>query len=159
MPRLLRTVKHGRWIAENAEAHLAVDDVPSDPLADLTTKENLLSVWVVNEDGSNIERIVRAVGIGRQELAHIGYVVFDAASLADAGIEIIENSGESCDHEANAWHRDLALSGNKVVALAKTMFRHGEIDVVLKQRMEELVKEGLNNGQLPDLPKFRKFVK
>ena len=55
---LLRTVRQNRWLKGEAEPFLAADDVPADPVGDLLTQQNLLSVWEVAPDRSNIERIV-----------------------------------------------------------------------------------------------------
>lgn len=93
MPLLLRTVRQNRWLKEPAAPFLALDDVPADPVGDLLTQQNLLSVWEVAENRSNIERIVRAVAIGRNEIADMGYVVFDSGLLSDAGIDVRHNKG------------------------------------------------------------------
>ena len=150
MPKLLRTVRQNRWLKDEAAPFLANDDVPADPFCDLRTHENLLSVWAVAQDHSNIERIVRAVAIGRQQIADMGYVVFDSELLPAAGIEIRESDGASFDKEANAWHRDLVVSGNKLVALTKAILREGESGTVLKVRLRELVEVGQRSGQLPE---------
>jgi hypothetical protein len=92
---------------------------------------------------------VRAVAIGRNEIADMGYVVFDSGLLNAANIEVRENIGKSIDEGANPWHRDLVLSGNKLVALTKAILRHGESGTVLKRRLVELVEAGVQAGQLP----------
>lgn len=154
MPLLLRTVRQNRWLKDAAAPFLANDDVPADPVCDLGTQQNLLSVWEVAQDRSNIERIVRAVAIGRDKIASMGYVVFDSGLLPAAGIEIRENRGTTLDEGANAWHRDLVVSGNKLVALTKAILRHGESGTVLKKNLWQLVYEGIRDGQLPE--KLRK---
>ena len=154
MPLLLRTVKQHRWHKEAAEPFLANNDVPADPVQDLRTQQNLLSVWEVAQDRSNIERIVRAMAIGCHEIASMGYVVFDSGLLPAAGIEIRESKGTTLDEGANAWHRDLVVSGNKLVALTKAILRHGESGTVLKKNLRQLVDEGIRDGQLPE--KLRK---
>ncbi|MEK7992329.1 MAG: hypothetical protein AAB403_00850 [Planctomycetota bacterium] len=150
MPLLLRTVRQNRWLKEEAAPFLAIDDVPADPVCDLSTQQNLLSVWTVAQNRSNIERIVRAVAIGRDKIADMGYVVFDSGLLPAAGIEIRVNKGQSPDDEANAWHRDLVVSGNKLIALTKAILRYGESGTVLKDRLRQLVKEGIQYGQIPE---------
>lgn len=97
MALLLRKVKQHRWYKELAEPFLKVDDVPADPLADLQTSENLLSVWEVQEDRSNLIRIVRAVAIGGQRIDHTGYILFDSVHLDAAGIGLQKNEGRSDD--------------------------------------------------------------
>jgi len=149
MPLLLRTVRQNRWYKADAAPFLEKDDVPADSVNDLITTGNLLSVWILTDDRSNLERVVRAVAVGRSHIDNAGYVVFDSTAVENAGIEMLENIGESPDAEANAWHRDLSLSGNKMVALAKAILRDGESGQVLKVRMRELVDEGVQQGHLP----------
>ena len=150
MPLLLRTVRQNRWLKDEAAPFLLIDDVPADSVCDLQTQQNLLSVWEVAQDRSNIERIVRAVAIGRQKIANMGYVVFDSGLLPAAGIEIRENKGTTLDEGTNAWHRDLVVSGNKLVALTKAILQHGESGTVLKKNLRQLVDEGIRDGQIPE---------
>jgi hypothetical protein len=150
MPLFLRTVRQNRWLRDEAAPFLAADDVPADPLGDLLTQQNFLSVWEVAPDRSNIERIVRAVALGRHELANMGYVLFDSALLPEAGIESLENRGDSPDEGANPWHRDLRVSGKKLVALTKAILQGGESGTVLKLRLRQLVEEGVQNSEIPE---------
>ncbi len=150
MPLLLRNVRQYRWFKEEAAPFLAVNDAPADPLGDLPTQKNLLSVFEVAQDRSNVERIVRAVAIGRDKIMDTGYVVFDSDLLPAAGIEVRESLGTTADKGVNAWHRDLVVSGNKLVALTKAILLNGESGTVLKLRLLELVEEGTRNGQIPD---------
>ena len=150
MPLFLRTVRQARWLKEEAAPFLAVDDVPADSVCDLPTQQNLLSVWEVAEDRSNVERLVRAMAIGRDKIAAMGYVLFDSDLLPAAGIVTVPNAGKSPDEGANPWHRDLEVSGNKLVALTKAILQHGESGTVLKARLSELVEQGIQNKELPE---------
>jgi len=150
MPLLLRTVRQNRWIKVEAAPFLANNDIPADCLGDMPTQENQLSVWVIEQDRSNIERVVRAVAVGKQKIDNAGYIVFDSALVQAAGIEIQDNPGTTADTGANAWHRDLVLTGNKMVALAKAILENGEdARQILKLRMRELVQAGIDQGELP----------
>lgn len=100
MALLLRKVKQHRWYQEPAAPFLEADDTPADPFTDLQTTENLLSVWEVHEDGSNLTRVVRAVAIGGQRIDHTGYILFDSFHLNAAGIELRDNEGRSDDKGA-----------------------------------------------------------
>lgn len=152
MPLLLRTVRENRWHRETAARFLEQGDVPGDPLSDLNTQDNTLSVWVVAEDRSNIERIVRAVAVGRTGPSAMGYVLFSSELLADANIsEPIANPGATPDEHANQWHRDLvSLSGAKLVALARALLTRGETSTILRKRMRELVEDGIRSKELPE---------
>ncbi|MGA2598221.1 MAG: hypothetical protein ABSH09_14670 [Bryobacteraceae bacterium] len=152
MALLLRTVdKDYRWFKKEAAEFLAADDSPADPIADLRTDKNRLSVYVISDDRSNLERIVRAVAVGRQRVDHAAYVVFDSKVVEEAGIEIEEVPGTTKDVAINDWHRDLVLSGKKLAALAKGILRDGEdVSRILKERMVQLVVQGIKDGELPE---------
>lgn len=81
MPLFLRTVRENRWYKSEAAPWLERGDIPADPLGDLPTSQNQLSVWEVAVDRSNVERIVRAVAVGRNNLADMGYVLFNSELL------------------------------------------------------------------------------
>jgi hypothetical protein len=152
MALLLRTVdKEYRWFKEAAAEFLANDDSPADPIADLRTEKNRLSVFVILDDRSNLERIVRAVAIGRNKIDHASYVVFDSKVIEEAGIEIEVVAGTTKDAGVNDWHRDLLLSGKKLAALAKGILRDGEeVSRILRERMVQLVDQGIKDGELPE---------
>ena len=152
MAKLLRKVdKRHRWFKAAAQAHLDAGDVPADPLGDLRTTGNKLSVYQVDEDESNIERIARALACGREHLAEVGYVLFDLSVLAKASIELDRNDGKTLDSAVNQCHADLVdLTGNKLVALARLNLLEGESDTILKKRIVQLVLEGLNSNELPE---------
>lgn len=159
MPLLLRNVRENRWLRSEAASWLEKGDVPADPLGDLATKENRLSVWEVALDRSNLERIVRALAVNRDKIADMGYVLFDSGLLAAAGIDALVEDGATADAEANSWHRDLInLSGNKLVRLTRLILENGESGTVLKKRLEQLVEEGVQQKQLPEkfLSKLKK---
>jgi|SRR5271157_2087610 len=152
MALLLRTVdKDYRWFKEAAAEFLAHDDSPADPIADLKTDKNRLSVYVISDDRSNLERIVRAVAVGRHRIDHAAYVVFDSKVIEEAGIGIEEVVGTTKDAGVNNWHRDLVLSGKKLAALAKGILRDGEeVSRILRERMVQLVDQGIKDGELPE---------
>ncbi|MBI4485676.1 MAG: hypothetical protein HY655_06655 [Acidobacteria bacterium] len=151
MPLLLRTVRENRWYKAPAVAWLERGDVPADPIGDLATSQNALSVWLVEPDRSNLERVVRAVAIGKQKVDSAGWVIFDSDLLGPLGIGMVEAPGGTKDEAANAWHRDLVdLSGNKLIALAKTILERGESGTIPKKRIAQLIEDGIRNNELPD---------
>jgi hypothetical protein len=86
MAKLLRKVRHNRWYKSDAQALLDIEDVPADPLGDLSTTQSKLSVFQVDDDLGNIERIARALAVGGQNIDHVGYVLFDTSLLERASI-------------------------------------------------------------------------
>jgi len=70
MPLLLHTVRQNRWLKAEAKPWLDKGDVPADPIGDLRTNGNRLSVWELVPDRSNLERIVRAIAVGRDKVSY-----------------------------------------------------------------------------------------
>lgn len=152
MALLLHTVRQNRWLRDEARYWLDNGDVPADALSDLRTSQHRLSVWEVLPDHSNLERIVRALAVTKDKIAATGYVLFDSEWLPAIQIAVSRDQpGTTPDKGANDWHRDLIdLSGNKLVALTKTILERGESGAVLKKRLCELVEAGIQDKQLPE---------
>ena len=106
--------------------------MPADPLGDLRTSHNKLSVFEV-EDRSNVDRILAALAAGGMKLSSKGFVLFDSELLAEIGIEIEASLGQTDDEKINSWHKDLInLSGHKLVKLARAILTTGESGTVLE---------------------------
>ena len=102
---LLRKIEKNRWMPE---AYVAQDDVPADALRDLQTGSNKLSVWLIEEDKSDLERIVVALAAMRNVLSNLDYALLDSGILDKINIKMSDSLGNSPDLTANSrWHRDL----------------------------------------------------
>jgi hypothetical protein len=156
MALLLRKVKQNRWFKEPAARYIEAGDVPADPFADLQTRENLLSVFEVEPDRSNLMRIVRALALGCNNIDHTGYILFDSDQLTPAEIQLRASTGQTHDKGINDRHRDLVLSGKKLLALARLLLEHGETGTILKPVLEESIEEGIKAGELPERCRRRK---
>lgn len=151
MAKLLRKVKQNRWYRTESQPLLDIGDVPADPLGDLSTSQNRLSVYRVDEGVANVERIARALAVGGQHLDNVSYVLFNASILEKASIGLDPTDGATVDSVVNKCHADLTdLTGKKLVALTRLILLEGESDTVLKKRIVELVREGLSSKELPE---------
>jgi hypothetical protein len=152
MAKLLRKVKkQNHWFKADAVSLLEKGDVPADPLSDLNTSQNKLSVFQVDEGHVNIDRVARALALGPDHIDNVGYVIFDSSLLTQASIEFNHTYGGTVDPVVNECHIDLInLSGNKLVKLAHLILSEGESDTILKKRIKELVEEGINSKELPE---------
>jgi hypothetical protein len=114
---LLRVINKNRWMEAS---FLAKGDLQADALLDLRTSGNALSVWHVEGDESNLNRVVALLAAGRDRLSNFDYALIDPESLIEFDIKIIASPGSSCDEVANEkWHRELGeLSVSKIVNLA-----------------------------------------
>jgi hypothetical protein len=152
MARLLYKVKKNhRWLKPPAASFLERDDVPADPIGELQTKDNALSVWEVEHDGSDILRVIRAIA-GKAEPADASYILFDSNRLDESAINLQPTLGKTDDGGINHRHRDLVeLSGRKLVAFALLLLRHGEdVETILEGELRESVVDAVQRGELPE---------
>lgn len=62
MPLILRKIEKGRWNSDpQAVPWLPPGEVQAQALLDLAPKDNGLSVWLIEEDRSNLDRVVAAL--------------------------------------------------------------------------------------------------
>ncbi len=144
---LLRKIEKNRWMPE---AYVAQDDVPADALRDLQTGSNKLSVWLIEEDKSNLERIVVALAAMRNVLSNLDYALLDSGILDKINIKMSDSLGNSPDLTANSrWHRDLIeLSALRIVDLAKAIGVDGEFRRVPEKTVAEWIRKALEGGQI-----------
>ena len=125
MPFLLRKVKRTRWLNDDAIDWLPHDEPQADAFHDLTTGKNTLSFWEIEDDQSNLQRIIAAMAANCDALSNIDYVLVDRRAVESAQIELDQVPGETVDAEANRlWHYDLVhLSAAKLLELARHIKR------------------------------------
>jgi len=123
-------------------------DVAGDALCNLRTQGNALSVWLIDDNRTNLERIIAAVAGGRMKLDKLDYALIESGRLETLGIHMTQEKGMSCDDDANAlWHQDLHnLSGAKLVELAVTMQAHSEFKRVNKKEVGRLIAASIRGG-------------
>jgi hypothetical protein len=147
---LLRAIRKGRWLDAVGLDWLEADDVAADPLADLTTRQNTLSVWQVDDDESNLSRIVAACASLRDNFANFDYALVDEAIVLGLGIQVRRTKGGTPDDAVNeSRHRDLIeLSAFTVARLAREMAAGSTRRRLPWQQVRELVKDGVRSGRL-----------
>ena len=151
MSLLFHKIRQARWyLTENISSWMPEGDIPGDPLADLQTTENKLSVWIVEASECNVEQIVTALAANRKHFANLDYALFDEALLCTVDIGIKRSTGATPDKKANdSWHRDLVeVSAKRLVQLAKKMLTESRRTRIDKNKVRELIEEGLNTGRL-----------
>jgi hypothetical protein len=73
MPLMLRKIRKARWYQHNQADFpwLLDEDIPADPLGDLVTNDNELSVWQINDDKSNLHRIAAALAANSDDISNL----------------------------------------------------------------------------------------
>jgi hypothetical protein len=103
---------------------LAPGEIPADPLKDLITSNNTLSLWHIEDDRSNLERVIAAIAATCDVSSNFDFVLFDRRQVEDLAIKLEFHPGDTPDEKANAsWHYDATeLSASRLVNLATRMF-------------------------------------
>lgn len=115
MPLFLRMIKGSRWYPPEDTFWLADGEIQAEPLADLATRENTLSVFQISDNESNLERVIAAMAAQRDDLRHFEYALFDQQIIADLNIKVQKAPGDTKDGIVNEWHYDLTeLSAQKL---------------------------------------------
>lgn len=156
MPLVIRRVTQARWFRDVIRPWLQKGEIPADPLADLRTTKNSLSVYLVDDDKSNLDRVICALAATREKIQHFDYLLFDWEILPSTGITVEPTEGETIDRAVNELHRDLVeLSGRKLLALAAEIL-HSEYETgrFLKKKVNELIDQAAKAGRITvdDLP-------
>jgi len=82
---------------------------PNEALKDLQPSNNRkLSVWHIEDDQSNLERVIAALAANREKLDILDYILIDYEILYSHNLSYEYSTGASPDLEANMrWHRDI----------------------------------------------------
>ncbi|MBM4040478.1 MAG: hypothetical protein FJ290_18380 [Planctomycetes bacterium] len=152
MALALRKIRLTRWHREEEHdlSWVPQGDIVADPLADLTTTNGKLSVWLVEEDLSNLSRVLAAFATTADRLANLDYVLFDPVLLTPLGVGLEHTQGGTADGEANQlWHRDLShLSGHTVVELARAIKAQGREGRATPRQLRQLIVQAGEAGQV-----------
>jgi len=150
MPFILRTIRKARWYKIEDVSWLEKGDVPADPLADLNTKANELSVWLIEDDRSNLNQVVTALAATRTHISNLDYALLDLQLLPELNIKVRHTTGGTPDEKANvSWHRDLVeLSAFKVVELAKSILAKAERKRVPETEIRRLIIQAIASGRI-----------
>lgn len=159
MSFLLRGANRRRWDWDSSDfSWLPTGEIPGAPFGDLApSAASALSVWLVEDDESNLERIVAALAAGRKHLDKFDYALIDEQALVELGIQI-EAKEELCpDEEASArWHRNMVrLTSAHLNALVLLIHSRGRLERLLKPQVESILRAAVASGRL-DLSRIDK---
>lgn len=155
MPFLFRTVRKPRWTWEPGQPPwLPPDETPAAPFADVSpSAESILSVWRIDDDESNLHRVVAALASGREHPDKIDCALIDEPDLLRLGIRVEAAPDPCADQEASdRWHRNLVhLTGSKLaslVLLIRDQGRVGRIRRFQEPLVVSLLQEGLDANRI-----------
>jgi hypothetical protein len=148
MVRLLRKINQLRWLDE-APAEVTLAELSSDPVGDFQTDNKSLSVWTVEADRSNLDRVIAAFA-SNANLRDFEFVVFDPSIVERVGLQFSESEGKTPDQEANIkWHRDIiGFSAMSLIEFTRIIWKEGERDYVPKKKVLELISTSVTAGHI-----------
>lgn len=147
MSRFIRKVRKAKWYTSSDVQWLGHGELQADALFDFETKHNEVSVWKLEDDNSNLERVIASLASTRDQLSNLDYAIIEQSKLDEIGIDMKPSDGVSADEEANQkWHRDLVeLTAEKIYLLARSV-QLAQIERVSLSDVRESLSRGLSHG-------------
>lgn len=134
---------------------LQTDEVHSDPITDLDTEEGVLSVWEIDDDGSNLSLVIAALASNRDKLAKFEYGLFDEQYPKKLNINVEVTEGGTSVQEANRYHRDLTkLTIQKLALLVGDVFTSIEKFRLDKDEVQDEIVESVKQNRI-DINRLR----
>lgn len=149
MPRYLRSVRQGRWMAVPQWLNQSRGEVHADVLVDLATRDNKLSVFRVESD-QDIDRITVALAATRDNLQNVDYAVFDDAELQGIGIQIKQSLGKTPAYQVNELHYDFFQLTARQTADLAAIIAKGNIARRPRFDIKESMRRAIQGGELDE---------
>ena len=151
MPFLLRIIRKNRWYPTEDTGFFSKESFPADPLADLNTSDkNKLSVWYIEDDKSNLERVATAYAASRNYPAPLEFAIFDLELPFNLEIDLTTTIGGTKDEYVNkSWHRDLVeLTALRLVDLAVELANGAERERIPEKIILRWISKAVDSGQI-----------
>ena len=111
----------------------------------LMTSENRLSIFVLDAPDDQTERVIAALAVTRDNMAHLALAIVLADILARCGIQRDSAQGQTPDSEVNDWHENLIeLTVEKIARLAAAIKSEGKIMRYNMKKMGVAIQQSLD---------------
>ena len=118
-------------------------------MRDLIPSEGSLSVFLINDDESNLQRVIAAQAARRDRTEKFDYILMDYKELDALGIQWEKTPANTPDDQVNASHIDLlCMNVSKIVDLAYAFRTNSSPVRVGETEIKELLKQGVASGHL-----------
>ena len=145
MSLLLRRIKYERWYQA---LQSVTQPLPADPLSDLCTEGNDLSLWAVQEDQSNLNQVITAMAAQAGTVRNIDVVLIQARQL-EPHWEIDEAEGRTPLAPAKAYHRNVVgLAAVDMPRIAELIRQHGDFQEFSDHDVRNLIVSCIDDGTL-----------
>lgn len=154
MPLAVRKVDHKALWTKEPDGPLAAwlprGELQADALGDVATKQNRLSIYVIDDAaGVTVDRVVAAIAATRDYVTEFDYIAFDVDVLGPLGIKTLVCPGETPDEAVNRVHWDVIdLTAMKLTAFATAIHQGGKVVRRNGTDVGKLINQGLKVGQV-----------
>lgn len=149
MAHIIRKIAGVRWTYTYPERE---EDFPADPLGDLVTEKDTLSVFLVDDINTNLEDIELALAINRKFLKPLEYTVLKLEDLEEKGFSLDEEVGKTKIETANNAHRNIVkLTADKLVVLAKITLReivNKKSKYIAPVKVKQMINKAIESGKI-----------
>jgi hypothetical protein len=129
---------------------LRTGEFQADPLSDLNSSNNKISVFEIDEDEANLTQVASALAAGRGQYDRFDYVLFPDSVVSGLDFRLVATSGNTPDEQVNGYHRNISeLSAQRLVELVERIFRNKKrIDTVSERDLIECIIQGIRDGRV-----------
>lgn len=146
MSYLLRKLKGSRWAFTNPDNE---SEFPADPLADLNTLTNSLSLYFIEDKRRDLKKVIVGLATTREHVENMGYALIKLDDMKNEGFEVIENLGTTPYAEANTLHRELTdLTAEKLTKLARLIHKKAFKTTAFKAEINMYIDNALKRKKL-----------
>ena len=148
MPSFLRKINNKNlWLRADEPTWLPLGESVADILKDLKADRGRLSFWQVEDDRSNLDRLLAAMVGTYGRADKFDYVVIPATVLEGLAIPLVETDGATPDDLAKEWHVDASeLTCLGLAKLAEAVRASGDFKRVNPGPALRLLSKSVTNG-------------
>lgn len=142
MSFILRGIgKKALWFKEQSDfPWLPVGELVADVFKTIATGDGCLSTYAVDEEKSNLKRVIAALACTRDSVQRYDYVLVPRNIIEDS-FELRESAGKTADEAVNQIHLDIVhLTPAKLSELAY-IFRDQSIGRLLKKEVDSEIRD------------------
>jgi hypothetical protein len=125
------------------------DELPSDALLNVKTQNNSLSIYLLDDEGADLEKILCAHASTRDHINRIDYVVISEDMLLETGMELENTPGQTPVNYVNDLHHDIVhISADRLIGMVKSSIINGWICRLTPPKVKKLIKSHVDIGTI-----------
>jgi len=141
----LHKIRKAKWYKNDDPPWLNPNEIQADALTDIGTKDNELSVYLVDHQKNNLDQVAVALSLTRDFVSNFDYALIREEDLENARIKIRSDpkKGYTPDETVNSQHFDIyEITAQELLTLA-SIIRNSEIARITEIKMKEKAAKAL----------------